>query len=1148
MVPDSEHRAHPEDPFLGAVVDGRYRLIGVLLPMERGAVYRAVEDPVGQEVALRTFVHGKPDVAAEEERFRREAETLRRLRSPGVVSVLSYGTAQGVHWAAFELVRAEALSQGLRRGPLAWNQALGLTLHLLAGLDAAHRVGILHGQLTPYNILVLQDEAGLRAQVAGLGSNRVFGFDPVQAVRQATSDRPHLTPGVVECMSPEQIEGQHEGPWSDVYSLGCVLYHMLSGRPPYTGPPEAILQAHLQGHPAPLEPAYPCPQEVLDVVARAMARAPAHRFPEARSAYEAISAILANPSSNMVRGSAAPGPGGPPLAGHPPVPPPTQVVRKGGAAPGVDVHAETVGLAQAPSAGVAGDPGSTMDIDLDELHELHELGGAESSPYDPSAEPPARPGGTMNLDMGDLQEVAGDSTDPSRPGLPAGARTHGAGGPPPTANLRVSTPPAMHPPGPPPPTGGFGAAAPPPTASFAAAGPPPPTGGFGAAPGPPTPPSRGPGRGAPTGGAQGYRPTAGPPLGAPATAVPRATSQPAMPAAPPPPTASPLATPPQGAEPTAKATLLVDVDEFELARLQEEFKTGAPKEKGATKKGAGLPLPAIIGLGALALALLVLIIAFGLRWVGGRPGVEDLDGGHVAARTALAILAELDGADGGIVEEGDDEPVEPLEREKTLDELRAEASALVGELTGRDREVDRKLRAMISRGARITRQLPGSKRGQAQTLLRDLNSAGRTRRSLGREIRGLQRALRRADESKLLGVLANGGMVRSGFAEVLGIAQAAYDELEELMEAERAPAEPVAVAAVEPPTVAPEPRDDRSAAPVAVAMAPTPAAVEVAALAPVRAAPARAGRDDSSAALVEIERLPPPSRGRAETPEDPELTSLISAVERTATPPPAAAPPPRDERTAVAAMVPAAGPTSEPAGAGFQPVVSAPMTAAPRPAGGAAATEESDEELLLRILGSQRDGPIVVSGESCPCDPRNVRAAVGGGGKALTECELRACEKVPPGTHHYSDINLNLASYFFRRRLLRREFAALHRATSYGKYKHDPQVLLAYIKVAVRLRRFRQALQAKDRFLFVQERLPGAARQKKVGEVFKVLAQAFEHQFYRQRERNPKSTDLSYLNRAIDYWERYADYTGDARRAQGSIVELKRLRSELEQE
>jgi len=236
---------------------------------------------------------------------------------------------------------------------------------------------------------------------------------------------------------------------------------------------------------------------------------------------------------------------------------------------------------------------------------------------------------------------------------------------------------------------------------------------------------------------------------------------------------------------------------------------------------------------------------------------------------------------------------------------------------------------------------------------------------------------------------------------------------------------------------------------------------------------------------------------------------------------------------------------------GFTPVVSAPAppgarARAPAPAGGA--TGESDEELLLRILGSQRSGPIVVTGERCPCDPRNIKAAVGGGGKALSECELRACEKVPPGTHHYSDINLNLASYFFRRRLLRREFAALHRATSYGKYKHDPMVLLAYIKVAVRLRRFRQALQAKDRFLFVQERLPGGVRQKKVGEVFKVLAQAFEHQFYRQRERNPKSTDLSYLNRAIDYWERYADYTGDARRSQGSIVELKRLRSELESE
>lgn len=1215
MIPEAEHKSHPQDPFLGAVVEGRYRLIGLLLPLERGAVYRAVEDPVGQEVALRIFVHGIKDEAKESERFRKEAEGLARLRNPGVVSLLAYGTGQAIHWAAYEMVRAEALAQGLQRGPLAWSQALGLTQHLLAGLDAAHRIGFLHGELTPANVLVIQEQAGLRARLAGLGSNRLFGIDLIGNLTRPAEGAALRPTGLVEYLSPEQIEGRHQGPWSDIYSLGCVLFHMLAGRPPVGGSDaRAALQAHLQGQLARLEPAYACPREVIELVGRALSRAPAHRFPDARSMYEAISAIISNPQRQMVAGGSAaqggrvatppatrpptgevasrpvPRPGGEAEQPKAVTPPATRIMERLGDSvpPRAAEAAERVRQATpaARPAATDGDAGRTMDIDLDEVQEMQaepDTGQAER-PHLQEEGGPRQAGGTMDIDADDLQEIEGSEPHPKpmlEPTFAARSAASLQSGSPqqPFAAGAASGGQAPFVPGPA--SGGQSVFAAAPTgagqAAFAPSGPRSSTPAFSPAVAGVGPATSGQAAfaGAPAATSRSREELAASPQPQPYAAAQPSTA----------PGPGPLKPAPDGAPGVTdpeKATVLVDVDDLELARLQQEYgRSVAHEGTGGKRRRRGdlpLPLPALIGVGALAAALLVVFIVAGLSWLRPQDEPAVVPAAGTGQSKALALLTTL-GESESVVSEEDTEPAEgpdeTLPQDK--DELRKVAEERIKEIAQREAEIAQKMGNMIQRARALIGQVPPNDRPQAHRLARELLGLAGTRRGLAGEIAQLRAGLRRADEEKLKGIAANAYNLRSNLMEVLGYSQSAYDELQDLANPPTPPRTTDGSAAVATVETAP-----RASMPTAVATAETAPRASIPVAPPPAEVPATASTPARAPATTTVARLDsatPPARSDAvmilpsssprpeRQPADPELSALIASVRQPASEPQRNPPAPATiavQPASTPAMVERApastGPSAAPpsmlgaAGPTGSDVPFAPVTSSPaRPPAGKGIvskdlSSESDEDLLLRILGSPREGPILVSGESCPCNPASIEQAARSGGRGLTECELRACEKVPPGTHHFSEINLNLASYFFKQRNLRREFEALYRATSYGSYKHDPQVLAAYIKVAVGLKRFQIALQAKDRFLFVQDKLPPDQRRPKVAEVYKVLAQAFEHQFYRQKELKPKSTDYTYLNRAIDFWERYADYSGQRGRAEETIAELKKLRSELEHE
>ena len=206
------------------------------------------------------------------ERFLREIRTTARLEHPHILTVLDSGADAGRLWYTMPYVRGETLRERLRRETqLPIEAAVDLARQIASALDHAHREGIVHRDLKPENILLADGQA------------RVADFGVATAVSRDGDDRiteAGLAVGTPAYMSPEQAAGGPADPRSDVYALGCVLYEMLAGEPPHTGPtPQAILARRLTDPPPALRQARDGVPPAIDAaVHRALARIPADRF------------------------------------------------------------------------------------------------------------------------------------------------------------------------------------------------------------------------------------------------------------------------------------------------------------------------------------------------------------------------------------------------------------------------------------------------------------------------------------------------------------------------------------------------------------------------------------------------------------------------------------------------------------------------------------------------------------------------------------------------------------------------------------------------------------------------------------------------------------------------------------------------------
>jgi serine/threonine-protein kinase len=283
------------DPLVGTVLDRRYRIELRLAAGGFGAIYRATHVITGREVALKTLhpsLATEPDVVA---RFRREAETLSLLSNPHTITAYDFGQArEGTLYIVMELLQGESLYERYRAlGPLPWRRMLSITRQICEALAEAHGLGIIHRDLKPTNI-----------HLERMGSDedfvKVLDFGIAKILHGSALDSADLTRsgqmvGTFDYMAPEQMVGSACTPRTDIYTLGLVMYEMITGERPFGEPSSAmaLLQAMITKTPRPVSTLSDAPEEIDAIIRRCIARDPEQRPGSVDELADVIDGVLA---------------------------------------------------------------------------------------------------------------------------------------------------------------------------------------------------------------------------------------------------------------------------------------------------------------------------------------------------------------------------------------------------------------------------------------------------------------------------------------------------------------------------------------------------------------------------------------------------------------------------------------------------------------------------------------------------------------------------------------------------------------------------------------------------------------------------------------------------------------------------------------
>ena len=274
---------------------GRYRIQDCLGRGGMGAVFRAHDTQLDRTVALKVPFLGGDDPNARE-RFYREARAAAALHHANICPVFDVGELHGVPYLTMAFIEGRSLAAALEAGQsFTPRQAAVLVRKLALAMQAAHARGVVHRDLKPANVHVRPDGEPV---VMDFGLAR-RGADPQAEGLTRQGD----VIGTVEYMSPEQFEGDNAavGPASDVYSLGVVLYELLTGRRPFTGSAAGKVAAILfKPPPRPSEVRPGVPPVLEEICLKAMAKRPVDRYPSMAEFAAALAAVLRAPSSGVV--------------------------------------------------------------------------------------------------------------------------------------------------------------------------------------------------------------------------------------------------------------------------------------------------------------------------------------------------------------------------------------------------------------------------------------------------------------------------------------------------------------------------------------------------------------------------------------------------------------------------------------------------------------------------------------------------------------------------------------------------------------------------------------------------------------------------------------------------------------------------------
>jgi serine/threonine protein kinase/tetratricopeptide (TPR) repeat protein len=273
----------------GDVIADRFTIERLAGSGGMGAVYRAVDNLTGGPAAVKVLWGHVLDQPEQAERFGREAEVLQELHHPGVVGYIAHGASpNGEPWLAIEWIEGESLAQRLRRKGLTVAESVALARQVAEALSVAHRRGIVHRDLKPSN-LYLDGAAIDRVKVLDFGIAKVAGGTPLTMTG--------VVVGTPFYMAPEQARGEREiDARADVFALGCVLFHCLTGKAPFAGDDvhAALLKVVLDDAPRLDEVRDGIPASLSALVARMLAKSPRDRPSDAAALAGELAAIEAS--------------------------------------------------------------------------------------------------------------------------------------------------------------------------------------------------------------------------------------------------------------------------------------------------------------------------------------------------------------------------------------------------------------------------------------------------------------------------------------------------------------------------------------------------------------------------------------------------------------------------------------------------------------------------------------------------------------------------------------------------------------------------------------------------------------------------------------------------------------------------------------
>ncbi len=256
-------------------------------------VYKAKDVVLNRNVAVKVL---RDEFTTDNEfirRFETEAQSAARLTHPNIVSIYDVGVDNGIYYIVMELIQGKTLKEIIveENGPLPWKWSVNVAMQIAAALDMAHKNNIIHRDIKPHNIIITED-----------GVAKVTDFGIAKAVSNSTITAFGTTIGSVHYFSPEHARGGFTDAKSDIYSLGVVMYEMLTGRVPFDADtPVSVALKHMQEEPVPPIELNPnIPEAVNKIILKALKKDPMERYQTSMELLQDLKEALKNPNGDFV--------------------------------------------------------------------------------------------------------------------------------------------------------------------------------------------------------------------------------------------------------------------------------------------------------------------------------------------------------------------------------------------------------------------------------------------------------------------------------------------------------------------------------------------------------------------------------------------------------------------------------------------------------------------------------------------------------------------------------------------------------------------------------------------------------------------------------------------------------------------------------